>query len=83
MIPASYTENNLVEQILEEGIIIDAIISKKRFTSIFYVDNSFLTLETKQLHKEDVFKILEDSGLGVPSYYEWRSRSGCYFCFSA
>jgi hypothetical protein len=49
MIPASYTENNLVEQILEEGIIIDAIISKKRFTSIFYVDNSFLTLETKQL----------------------------------
>ena len=83
MIPASYTENNLVEQILEEGIIIDAIISKKRITSIFYVDNSFLTLETKQLHKEDVFKILEDSGLGVPSYYEWRSRSGCYFCFSA
>ena len=83
MIPASYTENNLVEQILEEGIIIDAIISKKRFTSIFYVDNSFLTLETKQLHKEDVFKILEDSGLGVPSYYEWRSRSGCYFCFFA
>lgn len=49
MIPASYTENNLVEQILEEGIIIDAIISKKRITSIFYVDNSFLTLETKQL----------------------------------
>lgn len=33
------------------------------------------------IRKEDVFKILEDSGLGVPSYYEWRSRSGCYFCF--
>lgn len=31
--------------------------------------------------KEDVFRILEESGLGLPSYYEWRSRSGCYFCF--
>lgn len=33
------------------------------------------------IRKADVFKILEDSGLGVPTYYEWRSRSGCYFCF--
>ena len=31
--------------------------------------------------KEDVFRILEDSGVSVPEYYEWRSRSGCYFCF--
>ncbi len=31
--------------------------------------------------KEDVFAILEKSGVGVPSYYKWRSRSGCYFCF--
>ncbi len=31
--------------------------------------------------KADVFRILEESGLGVPKYYEWRSRSGCYFCF--
>ena len=31
--------------------------------------------------KEDVFKILETSGLGLPKYYDWRSRSGCYFCF--
>lgn len=33
------------------------------------------------LIKRDVFKLLEDSGLGIPEYYEWRSRSGCYFCF--
>jgi hypothetical protein len=26
-------------------------------------------------------QILEDSGAGLPSYYEWRTRSGCYFCF--
>ncbi len=29
----------------------------------------------------DVVRMLEESGLGLPSYYEWRSRSGCYFCF--
>lgn len=33
------------------------------------------------IRKEDVFRILEESGLGLPSYYEWRSRSGCFFCF--
>ena len=30
--------------------------------------------------KADVFRILEDS-VGIPEYYKWRSRSGCYFCF--
>jgi len=29
----------------------------------------------------DVEKILEESGLGLPDYYKWRSRSGCFFCF--
>jgi hypothetical protein len=31
--------------------------------------------------KADVLRILEESGLGVPPYYKWRTRSGCYFCF--
>jgi 3'-phosphoadenosine 5'-phosphosulfate sulfotransferase (PAPS reductase)/FAD synthetase len=31
--------------------------------------------------KPDVLRILEESGLGLPEYYEWRTRSGCYFCF--
>lgn len=30
---------------------------------------------------DDIQRILAESGLGLPSYYEWRSRSGCYFCF--
>lgn len=31
---------------------------------------------------EDVQRILEDSGLGMPGYTIWgRSRSGCFFCF--
>jgi 3'-phosphoadenosine 5'-phosphosulfate sulfotransferase (PAPS reductase)/FAD synthetase len=29
---------------------------------------------------DDVKKILEEN-LGYPKYYEWRSRSGCFFCF--
>ncbi|NMA47281.1 MAG: phosphoadenosine phosphosulfate reductase family protein [Lentisphaerae bacterium] len=29
----------------------------------------------------DVVRILEEAGLGLPKYYSWRSRSGCYFCF--
>ena len=29
----------------------------------------------------DVHRILEESGIGLPAYYEWRTRSGCYFCF--
>jgi hypothetical protein len=31
--------------------------------------------------REDVMEILESNGVGLPTYYEWRSRSGCYFCF--
>ncbi len=31
--------------------------------------------------KADVYRILEESGLGLPDYYKWRTRSGCYFCF--
>jgi 3'-phosphoadenosine 5'-phosphosulfate sulfotransferase (PAPS reductase)/FAD synthetase len=30
---------------------------------------------------EGVHRILEESGIGLPSYYDWRTRSGCYFCF--
>lgn len=29
----------------------------------------------------EVGRILDSAGLGLPEYYEWRSRSGCYFCF--
>jgi len=33
------------------------------------------------LYYDDIVQILEDSGIGLPPYKEWRSRSGCYFCF--
>ena len=31
--------------------------------------------------ESDVYRILDESGLGLPEYYKWRTRSGCYFCF--
>uniref|UniRef100_UPI0036DA7A79 phosphoadenosine phosphosulfate reductase domain-containing protein n=1 Tax=[Kitasatospora] papulosa TaxID=1464011 RepID=UPI0036DA7A79 len=33
------------------------------------------------IDKPGVIEILEASGLGLPAYYGWRSRSGCTFCF--
>lgn len=33
------------------------------------------------LTKDDMYRILDDAGLGLPEYYKWRTRSGCYFCF--
>ncbi len=33
------------------------------------------------IDKAGVIEILEASGVGLPKYYDWRSRSGCTFCF--
>ncbi|OKJ72200.1 phosphoadenosine phosphosulfate reductase family protein [Streptomyces sp. CB02460] len=33
------------------------------------------------IDKDGVMRILEEAGIGLPDYYEWRTRSGCYFCF--
>ena len=33
------------------------------------------------IDKAGVLDILEASGVGLPDYYRWRSRSGCTFCF--
>lgn len=34
------------------------------------------------LVREDIFRILKESGLGLPRFTEWgRTRSGCFFCF--
>ena len=58
-------------------------------------EDSFPLLENDEvLVRDDIFRILEESGVGVPSYYKKiefdvdgkkghyaRSRSGCFFCF--
>lgn len=42
---------------------------------------TYFPFKENGLKKEDIMHILEASGLGIPKYYDWRSRSGCYFCF--
>jgi len=58
-------------------------------------ESSFALIDSSDvLVREDIFKLLRESGVGVPEYYEKiefeiegkigeyaRSRSGCYFCF--
>jgi hypothetical protein len=58
-------------------------------------ENSFALIDNDEvLVREDIFRLLKESGVGVPEYYEKiefevegkigeyaRSRSGCYFCF--
>jgi hypothetical protein len=33
------------------------------------------------IDKAGVVEVLESAGIGLPTYYAWRSRSGCTFCF--
>lgn len=50
------------------------ISTKPNITTVFpFVEDGFV--------KKDIYRILNDSGVGRPDYYGWRSRSGCYFCF--
>jgi 3'-phosphoadenosine 5'-phosphosulfate sulfotransferase (PAPS reductase)/FAD synthetase len=37
--------------------------------------------QERGLNKADIIGLLEDYGIGLPDYYSWRSRSGCFFCF--
>jgi 3'-phosphoadenosine 5'-phosphosulfate sulfotransferase (PAPS reductase)/FAD synthetase len=50
------------------------ISTKPNITAVF-------PFRDEGLVKADILRLLEDSGIGLPSYYRWRSRSGCFFCF--
>lgn len=50
------------------------ISTKPNITPIF-------PFKEHDVRKPDVMRLLHESGVGLPKYYEWRSRSGCYFCF--
>ena len=83
-----------------------SIISRKGFNHLVFeflkttdyplaIETSFPLLDNEDvLFRADIFKILEESGVGMPAYYNKvdfsvngktgqysRSRSGCYFCF--
>lgn len=46
-------------------------------------DNLIIELPFREdgIDKAGVMEILNNSGVGLPRYYEWRTRSGCTFCF--
>lgn len=46
-------------------------------------DNLMIRLPFKEagIDKAGVMELLDGAGLGLPNYYQWRSRSGCTFCF--
>ena len=49
------------------------ISSKDTIKAVFpFIDDGLV--------RDDIFRMLEDT-VGIPEYYKWRSRSGCYFCF--
>lgn len=50
------------------------ISTKPNITSVF-------PFREDGIVKADVLRILEESGVGIPDYYRWRTRSGCFFCF--
>lgn len=47
--------------------------SEKVFSRFPFVEDGLIL--------EDVKRILASSGIGLPEYYSWRQRSGCFFCF--
>jgi hypothetical protein len=40
-----------------------------------------LPLKEAGIDRAGVIEMLDQSGVGEPAYYRWRSRSGCSFCF--
>jgi hypothetical protein len=46
-------------------------------------DNLLVRLPFKDagIDKSGVLELLDAAGLGLPTYYAWRTRSGCTFCF--
>ena len=61
----------------------DGYIPNKKPPKMSEKQNIIPVYPFKDDHKtvQDIKEILEGSGLGLPEYYQWRSRSGCYFCF--
>lgn len=50
------------------------VSTKPNITAIFPFKND-------GLGKADILRILDEAGVGLPDYYRWRTRSGCFFCF--
>ena len=95
---ANYSQQYKLEDLLEIGIsafnrVVFALLKDMDYPLSRAKDFALLDNEDR-LVREDIFRILRESGVGVPEYYEEveftvngkkgsyaRSRSGCFFCF--
>ncbi len=77
-----------IQPTLEEGTTVFSYVAiradeqyREGYTSTH--ENLIIKLPLKDagIDKAGVLDILECAGLGLPQYYEWRTRSGCTFCF--
>lgn len=93
-----FTQQHKLNQLLDLGIkeFNEAVFKFLKTTDYpLAKEDSFPLINNEEvLIREDIFKLLEESGVGVPAYYKAvefelgekkstysRSRSGCYFCF--
>lgn len=73
---------------VEEGMIVHSYVAiradedyREGYVSSQQNLKIHLPFRTSGVDKAGVIELLEASGLGLPEYYRWRSRSGCTFCF--
>jgi 3'-phosphoadenosine 5'-phosphosulfate sulfotransferase (PAPS reductase)/FAD synthetase len=97
----NYTQSQKLNTLLDLNIVgfNKLVFEFLRTTDYPLASESYYPLvdNDEVLVRDDIFKILEESGVGVPAYYKQlefnvnsdnpksgqyaRSRSGCYFCF--
>lgn len=77
-----------VRPFLEEGVRVYSYVAiradedyREGYSSTHYNLIIRLPFKDASIDKAGVLDILHSSGLGLPRYYDWRSRSGCTFCF--
>jgi 3'-phosphoadenosine 5'-phosphosulfate sulfotransferase (PAPS reductase)/FAD synthetase len=94
----SFNQKDKLNALLNLGIVSFNKVVNRYLKSTDYpladVDDFPLTENKDILIRDDIFRILRESGVGVPKYYDKveftvngqkgdyaRSRSGCFFCF--
>ena len=77
-----------IKPALEEGVVVYSYVAiradeeyREGYSSTHENLRVKLPLKEAGIDKPSVLDILDGVGLGLPEYYEWRTRSGCTFCF--
>jgi 3'-phosphoadenosine 5'-phosphosulfate sulfotransferase (PAPS reductase)/FAD synthetase len=77
-----------VDRFINDGYIVKNYVGiradeqeRTGFMTIEKPIESVMPFREDGIVKSDIKNILERNGLELPAYYEWRSRSGCSFCF--